>query len=246
LNAGSLVAFHGFTGHADAFSCLGLDQQFARPFVPTLLGHGPRPEVLAPTFEAEVERLATQIERLPAPRVLLGYSQGARLALGVLTQAPELIERALLIAPQPGLATDQERRQRRSQEDAWIAELEDRGVEAFVAAFCQLSLFGPARDPAKLRQEEPFRWDHTAPGLTNALLVLGTSSMPNLWPKLALVRCPLELWVGELDHKYTAVAEAMRRELRQARLLTFPGAHHNPLSDCTPLARAKFEAWAAA
>jgi len=246
LNSGSLVAFHGFTGHADAFSCLELDRHFERSFVPTLLGHGPRPEVLAPTFEAEVERLVAEIERLPAPRVLLGYSQGARLALGVLTQAPELIERALLIAPQPGLKTDQERRQRRSQEDAWIAELEDRGAPAFVTAFRQLPLFGPAPAPAELRQKEPFRFDHTALGLANALLVLGTSSMPNLWPKLYLVQCPLELWVGELDRKYTAVAAAMTGELCQARLLTFPGAHHNPLSDCTALARAEFEAWAAA
>jgi 2-succinyl-6-hydroxy-2,4-cyclohexadiene-1-carboxylate synthase len=246
LSAESLIAFHGFTGHAHAFACLELGQWFERPLVPTLLGHGPRPQVLAPTFEAEVERLLAEIERLPAPRRLLGYSQGARLALGVLTAAPDLIDRALLIAPQPGLQTDEERRLRRKQEDAWIAELEDRGVAAFVDAFCQLPLFGPARDPRELRQKEPFRWDHTALGLTSALLVLGTSAMPNLWPKLALVRCPLELWVGELDHKYSALAEAMTRDVPQARLVTFPGAHHNPVSDCPALARTRFEAWAQA
>ena len=246
MRAGSLVALHGFTGHPDAFSGLGLERLVERPFVPLALGHGPRPEVPSPTFSAEVERLADEISALPAPRRLLGYSQGARLGLGLLTHAPSLFERAALIGAQPGLTSLSERRVRRELEDGWIAELEAEGVSAFVDAWCKLPLFGPALDPRGLRQEQPFRWDHRKEGLIAALLVLGTSQMPNLWPRLDRVACPVELWPGALDEKFVHIAAAMAHHLPRASVVPVPGAHHNPITDSVAQVRVRLEAWLAA
>lgn len=238
---GSLLALHGFLGHPDAFAELALTEHFERVEVPTMLGHGPAPHPPAPDFAAEVGRLLDLAETLPTPRRLLGYSQGARVALGLLAEHSQLFHSALLVAPQPGYQTPEERLARRAVEDRWIAELEDEGVDAFVDRFSQLPLFGPPRQND--RSERPDRYRHTADGLVTALLVLGASQMPNLWPSLPGIRCPVELWVGALDGKFEAIAEDMRSSLPQARLVRFPAAHHNPILDAPDAAREALSAW---
>lgn len=245
MNAGSVLALHGFLGHPVAFAGLALGRLAPQVHVPLLLGHGPAPAPPAPSFEREVERLLAEAEDLPAPRRLLGYSQGARLGLALLARRPELFERALLIGAQPGLRSLEERTARRQLEDSWIAELEDVGVSIFVDRWSTSPLFGPARDPATLREGEPHRWDHTTSGLVSALLTLGTSQMPNLWPALASVHCKVELWTGALDTKFLQIATEMARELPRATTRTFEGSYHNPLTDSPHLARERLEAWLA-
>jgi len=239
LKSGSLVALHGFLGHPDAFGSLALGALAPHVHSPVLLGHGPHPAAPAPTFEAEVERLRQDIEALPRPRRLLAYSQGARVGLGLLARCPDLFDAAVLIGVQPGCASPGERSARRQLEDSWIARLEDQGAAAFVDWWCQLPLFGPARTPEAVRESEPHRYHHTSAGLVSALLVLGTSQMPNLWPVLPTIRCPVELWVGALDAKFTGIAELMAKDLAQARVQRFAGAHHNPLLDCPAEVRAQ-------
>lgn len=241
MSQGSLLALHGFLGHPDAFQSLELAGRVEHLAVPLLLGHGPNPAPPAPSFDAEVERLLALVRGLPAPRRLLAYSQGARLALGLLAAEPALFQAALLVAPQPGYASADERLARRAVEDRWLAELERDGVAAFVDRFSQLPLFGPPRPDD--RSARPYRYQHTAEGLMAALLVLGTSQMPNLWPSLPQVQCPVELWAGALDAKFVAIAGQMSRLLPRSRVELFAGAHHNPLLDAPRLAREKLWTW---
>jgi len=241
LNAGSVLALHGFLGHPRAYSGIGLESGGAQVLAPLLVGHGPAPEVPSATFAAEVERLLQLASALPAPRRLLGYSQGARVGLGLLARNHELFSSAILVGVQPGYASREERALRRQVEDQWIAEIEDRGVDDFIRRFGQLPLFGPARTEA--RSERPYRWEHTASGLVSALLVLGTSQMQSLWPKLPEITCPVELWVGAEDAKFRAIAEEMRSELPRATVVTFDGAHHNPLTDAPAATRERLSAW---
>lgn len=241
---GSLVALHGFLGHPDCFLGFQLDRRVEYVAVPRMLGHGPEPLPSAPDFASEVERLLAIAEALPAPRRILGYSQGARLALGLLAVRPELFHSALLVAPQPGYATTEERLARRAVEDRWIAEIEDEGVTRFVDRFSQLPLFGPPR--ASDKTERPHRYQHTEDGLIAALLALGTSQMPNLWPSLAAIRCPVELWVGACDAKFEAIASEMAHVLPDARLVRFPAAHHNPILDAPEATQERFSTWLAA
>jgi 2-succinyl-6-hydroxy-2,4-cyclohexadiene-1-carboxylate synthase len=244
LIPGSLLALHGFLGHPDCFAGLQFDRQLEHVAVPPMLGHGPTSLPLGPDFTSEVQRLLAICEALPAPRRILGYSQGARVALGLLAARPDLFHSALLVAPQPGYVTSEERLARRAVEDRWIAEIEDDGVAVFVDRFSQLPLFGPPR-PDDLHSR-PHRYQHTADGLVAALLALGTSQMPNLWPSLPAIVCPVELWVGACDAKFDAIACEMARLLPDAHLVRFPAAHHNPILDAPEAAKERFSTWLAA
>jgi 2-succinyl-6-hydroxy-2,4-cyclohexadiene-1-carboxylate synthase len=237
-----LVALHGFLGHPAAFSSLALEQLVEHVYCPLLMGHGPEPPAPAATFEAELERLRREIEALPRPRRLLGYSQGGRLGLGLLSAQPTLFDQAVLIGVQPGCRSAQERKARRLLEDSWIARLEDEGVAAFAAWWSDLPLFGPPLGPDAQRAQHPYRWHHTTAGLVSALLVLGTSQMPNLWPELPAIECEVELWVGDLDTKFCEIAEEMCSTLPRARLHRFEAAHHNPIRDCPGRVAARLQA----
>jgi len=243
LSPGSVLSLHGFLGHAEALSSLELDRLVEASACPLLLGHGRQPEPPSPSFDAEVERLLALAETLPHPRRLLGYSQGARLGLGLLLRRPGLFQQALLVAAQPGCATAAERHERRALEDVWIAEIEDHGARAFIDRFSALSLFGPPRPAAELLQRQPWRWEHTQAGLVSALLVLGTSQMPNFWPALSTIDCPVELWVGSLDEKFCRIAQQMRDLMPAASVRTFEGSYHNPIMDAPNAARAAVQAW---
>ena len=124
----SVVCIHGFTGSPASFD--GLARALARRGAarlcrPTLLGHGPqqptvglerggpcqaaRPEPVhgrvADRFEAEVDRIAALVVREGfAGSHLLGYSLGARVALGLLARHACLFEGATLIGVHPGLS----------------------------------------------------------------------------------------------------------------------------------------------
>ena len=53
------------------------------------------------------------------------------------------------------------------------------------------------------------RKEHTASGLAQSLRHFGQGSIPDLWPKLETLQCPVLLITGDKDHKYTTIAEKM-------------------------------------
>ncbi|RLB41429.1 MAG: hypothetical protein DRH23_17845, partial [Deltaproteobacteria bacterium] len=74
------------------------------PLTPSLAGHGLDWQSRAvQSFDDEVARLAALASSLQSPRLLCGYSLGARLALGLLVRQPCLFDAALLIGLHPGL-----------------------------------------------------------------------------------------------------------------------------------------------
>lgn len=242
VREGTLALLHGFLGGPASFRVLDTESLGLGVYAPWLAGHGPAPRP-ARDFEAELEFLAEELAQKPAPRFLLGYSQGARLALGLLASRPELFERCALIGVQPGLRTAPERATRRQQEDAWIALLEDEGIEAFEAMWRALPLFGPAKAPEVERELREVRIGHRPAGLVGALLALGTAAMPSYWDALSEIHAPVELWVGERDEKFLLLAREMQTLLPRARVVSFPAAYHNPLLDAPDHARAALRSW---
>ena len=219
-------ALHGFAGTPETWLAF-----VPEAVAPLLTGHGKQPDFSSRSFEEEVARLAREARAVGTPLHLLGYSQGARLALGLLLEAPECFVDAVLVGVNPGLETDTAREERLAWEDGFIQLLHQHGLDAFVDAWENLPLFQSQKrlsEPMRERTRRARR-SHTAEGLAHAFGVLGLGRMPSYWPRLAEIRVPVTLVVGELDTKFRALAERMCATMPQARLVSVPDVGHNPL-----------------
>lgn len=252
MRATPLVLLHGFTGAPASYDAtLRHLRTYHRDRVvaPSLVGHGPRwtrPTVdpnVGTCFEAEVEALFRTLVAAglsaQVPATLVGYSLGARLALGLLLSHPDHFGRAVLIGVNPGLATVEARNARRAEDFARAERLEREGLDAFLVDWQSLPLFETqlALPGSVLQAQAESRRMHTAAGLAYSLRRAGLAEMPDYTPRLASLTSPVHLVVGELDHKFRQLADHMYPLLPRAELAVIPGVGHNvPLEAPSALA----------
>jgi len=221
------LLLHGFTGSRASFDHLA-------PLVGDLLtaecvdlpGHGAA-EVEVSGFDEVIELLAA---RLDGRTTLIGYSQGARLALGLAVRHPEKVERLVLESGSPGLHRRHDRVLRRRADDALASLLESDGVDSFIAVWEQHPLFSGIRAlPGQVQEQlRERRGAHRAAGLALALRAMGQGAQPDFWPALATLRVPTLLLTGAADTKYTRLARRMSVELPLAWRVALQGVGHAP------------------
>ncbi len=230
-----LLLLHGFTGNRASFDHLRpLLGHAVRAIAVDLPGHGesPLPERQGREgFLETVDALARLVERLKlGPVDVLGYSQGARVALALGSRAPERVRRLILESGSPGLHRRMERRARRISDGELAAFIRRKGVDAFVDRWEALPLFdGLRRLPLELQQ--PLRARRracTVEGLCGALECLGTGAQPDYWPVLHRLRRPTLLLTGALDTKFTRIARRMGGELPVVWGHALAGCGHAP------------------
>jgi len=231
----TLLLLHGFTGAPESWSEVESGLAGVSVLAPALLGHdgtlGP-PETLR--FEDEVDRLASTVAAAGCDRVhVVGYSLGGRLALGLLARHPRRLSAATLISAHPGLEHPEQRAERREADERWAGMLESEGVDAFVSAWEDQSLFATQRrlPPALLEAQRHRRLGHNPRGLARSLRVLGLGSMPCLRDALGGIELPVRLVAGERDAKFSTLAGEMARALPRGVESIVPGAGHNLLME---------------
>jgi 2-succinyl-6-hydroxy-2,4-cyclohexadiene-1-carboxylate synthase len=159
----------------------------------------------------------------------VGYSLGARLALGLLVRHPDLFTSATLIGVNPGLVDPDARAARAARDEEWARLLETEGLDSFVAAWEALPLFSTqGRLPERvLKRQRRIREGHDPAGLARSLRVVGLGAMPDYGPELDRLELPIRLVVGERDTKFRALAGAMAERLPRSRTIVVPDAGHN-------------------
>jgi 2-succinyl-6-hydroxy-2,4-cyclohexadiene-1-carboxylate synthase len=223
----SAVFLHGFTGNADAFS--HLEPALGDLFTATAFNLPGHADSECPTvtgikgWQEIVESLSSLV---PRNAVLVGYSQGARLALAVALKLQTHLARLVLESVSPGIRQRQKRNQRRKSDEVLASLIQSQGVERFVDSWEQLPIFGGIRkldseSQASLRQR---RVAHASQGLRSALESMGQGVQPNMWPHLFSLRVPTLLVTGSLDQKYNRYARQMGHEI--------PSSWHAPVPDC--------------
>ncbi|MBX7115990.1 MAG: 2-succinyl-6-hydroxy-2,4-cyclohexadiene-1-carboxylate synthase [Myxococcaceae bacterium] len=230
-----VLLLHGFLGSAQSWE--HLRPQWSADLAVTavdLPGHGQAPLPTAAGTEGFLETIDALAAQIDVPTVVVGYSQGARLALALAARHPRQIAKLVLESGSAGLHRRQERQARREQDEAWARNLEVNGVQSFVNAWEQLPLFSgiralPAAVQAQLRER---RLAHDAHGLAGALRCLGTGVQPDVWPRLPGLRVPTLLVTGEQDVKYTALAQRMAVQLPSAWKVSMPKVGHAPHLEC--------------
>lgn len=159
------------------------------------------------------------------PAVYLGYSMGARMALHVATEAPDVVQALVLVGGTPGIEDDAERALRRAADRALAQRIRDDGVDAFVERWLAMPMFAGLPPEARFDDE---RRRNTAEGLAASLELAGTGSQRPLWGELATIAVPVLVVAGADDHRYAAIAERTAATAgANARAALVAGAGHS-------------------
>ena len=224
-----LLLLHGFAGSRSSWDALAPElAKFSTVVAVDLPGHASAP---LPSNRGEegffevVDALAACTE---GPMDVLGYSQGARLALALALRHPKRVCRLVLESGTAGLSSEEWRLKRRAEDEANASLLEEGGVASFMDAWKKRPLFATQeRLPLEKKQAlEERRKAHSASGLAGALRCMGLGVQPNFWPLLCGLRVPTLLISGEEDIKFTSLAQQMACALPFAYHAAIPGSGH--------------------
>jgi 2-succinyl-6-hydroxy-2,4-cyclohexadiene-1-carboxylate synthase len=230
-----LVLLHGFTGNRTAFDHLRPWLSSAvRAVAVDLPGHGETPlpkQKGREGFIETVEALVDVVDKLGVASVdLLGYSMGARIALGAALHRPERFGRLILESGSPGLRRRMERAERRESDGRLVSLIRQQGVGAFLERWGAQPMFESLQrlPPDQLEALRARRKSCTADGLVGGLECLGLGFQPSYWQELHRQRLPTLLLTGELDAKFTEIARKMATELPVVWSRAFPDCGHAP------------------
>jgi 2-succinyl-6-hydroxy-2,4-cyclohexadiene-1-carboxylate synthase len=216
-----IVLLHGFGGDRTSWDEVCVHWQPDQPVVALdLPGHGRGPLVRR-GWQANLEAVRDEVggERLRGATVV-GYSLGARVALGLVARA--LARRAVLVSVNPGI-DDGERRARRAADAQWTALLRDRGdgggdggddsvaISRWAERWTAQPLFASqARLDERARaRRRAVRLAQAPEQLARSLEEMGLAEMPDYRGALPALAAQLELVVGQGDAKFAALAAQM-------------------------------------
>jgi 2-succinyl-6-hydroxy-2,4-cyclohexadiene-1-carboxylate synthase len=227
------MLLHGFTGSATSWDAVLAHARLKpEPVRPALFGHGPRWQSLrVDSFEDEVSRLCALAASMRAPRLLAGYSLGARVALGMLVANPGLFQAGVLVGVHPGLRDEGTRATRRKVDLERAAFLRTQGLHSFVASWEDEAIFASQRDlPDAVRERQrQIRLGHDAEGLARALDVLGLAAMPSYEHAITELSVPVTLMAGARDRKFVNLMHDLANRSSCVDATVIDGAGHNLL-----------------
>ena len=185
---------------------------------------------VGPNWNATVEQLAHMINPpgQPPAGLVIGYSLGARLTLGLI--AAGHVEQAVLVSVNPGLQLDAERAARRIVDAEWATLLLTQGIAVFARAWQAQALFdSQQRVSAELRSARATqRLRHDPTQLADALRCLGLAAMPDYRAVIAAHQHRIHLVVGALDSKFVAIAQQLTSAHPDIACTEIPGCGHDP------------------
>jgi 2-succinyl-6-hydroxy-2,4-cyclohexadiene-1-carboxylate synthase len=192
-----LTFIHGFMGHPSDWD----DVRAALPeFETSALEVRP-----ALDWQSTVAQLADQILE---PSVVIGYSMGARLALGIALEHDQKCAGLGLVSGNPGLETKEAREQRwaSDQQIAFqLQRLDEESVSTFLSQWYKADVF--ATVPAEIRQAEIARKrERFSTDWAKVLQACSVARQPDYWPRLQQLSIPTNFIAGELDEKYRSIA----------------------------------------
>ena len=153
---------------------------------------------------------------------------GGRLALYLAKYFANRFRSLILESASPGLATVQEREERRQRDNALADKIEANGIEWFVDFWEGLSLWESQKSLSLdiLSSQRTQRLQNDPQGLANSLRGMGTGVQPSIWDTLPQITLPTQLIVGEYDSKFIGINQEMVQLIPLAEMVTISGAGH--------------------
>lgn len=233
----SVVLLHGFSGTRRAWDGVAtrLDPERYLPLALDLPGHGEyATDELPVTFAGCVAHV---LAHSPERFALCGYSMGGRVALHVALAAPERVERLVLVSSTAGIEGDAERARRRNRDQRLAEELDSVPFGDFIERWRTQPLFaGDPPEVGALAREDQRR--NRPEALARVLRGIGSGEMEPLWDRLAELKMPVTVLVGDRDAKFHSLGRRMAELLPDAVLVVLPGGHGLPLENPAAVASA--------
>jgi 2-succinyl-6-hydroxy-2,4-cyclohexadiene-1-carboxylate synthase len=165
---------------------------------------------------------------------LIGYSQGARLALLAAIEDPGEVSSLVLISGTAGIASKDERRARIEQDHVLAERIDAIGLDSFIDSWTTAGITSIGHLSDEFREwDKGVRSENSATGLSAALRGYGQGAQPSVWAELGQISVPVLLVVGARDERYRSINTEMARLIDGAELVIIDGAGHNPLADRT-------------
>jgi 2-succinyl-6-hydroxy-2,4-cyclohexadiene-1-carboxylate synthase len=173
--------------------------------------------------------------------VYIGYSMGARMAIHVALNHPDVVESLVLIGGTPGISDPGERAARQAQDHKLADHIRSIGVDAFLVEWLAQPLFAGLPDWARFDDE---RRRNTPEGLATSLELCGTGSQTSLWPRLQELSMPVLLVAGTQDSRYADIAHRMAPAIGpNASVALIPDAGHTAHLENPDAFLAAFRTW---
>ncbi len=192
----TLAFIHGFLGRAADWDRV-VSQQF-RKVAWDLFARGQENQRWDLPLLAERVNGDASVES--APRVLIGYSLGGRIALHALLDRPQAWSGAVIISAHPGLSNPSEKIERIQSDEAWARRFETENWEALMASWNAQGVF------ARGDRLERFEEDFSRVSLAGALRGCSLGLQRDLRQELKKLDLPILWMVGEKDQKYLGLA----------------------------------------
>lgn len=229
----AIVFLHGFSGSTQTWSevTFNLQNQFHVVCI-DLIGHG---NTTAPAdykryrMEEQTADLESIFEQLNLKSfTLVGYSMGGRVALAYTSDYPKRVSSLILESASPGLASLEDRSNRKKSDEKLAAKIVNEGIESFVTFWEDIPLFDSQKRLSQERRSKvrDERMNQQESGLANSLLGIGTGSQPSYWGKLQTITIPVLLITGGFDKKFIRISQEMKQFIPKVQELTVNDAGH--------------------
>ena len=223
-----LFALHGFTHTGEQYQRLA-DALGREVLAPDLPGHGA--SVAESTqIEDVVASLASSIDAVGDEVPVLGYSQGARLALLLATLTPSITGPLIIVSGTAGIEDLEDRSDRKDWDRSTADTIIEIGIERFVDDWTSNGFTSTEGVPESLRKSDrEQRLANTAEGLASALTGYGTGTMPSVWHLLDTITVPTLILTGSEDATYTEFGARMATSIgTNATHQIVGGGRHDP------------------
>ena len=143
--------------------------------------------------------------------ILVGYSMGARLALGMALEYPDRFDGLVFISGNPGLESQAARDQRRDSDEQVARRIEEGHLDSFLEQWYRAEVFTGL--PEELRRAEIKRkLSRDSNDWPAILRTHSVSQQPNYWPILGQLSIPTIAVAGERDEKYRQIMKRIESE----------------------------------
>lgn len=168
-------------------------------------------EVIRPSIRPAADwrtGLAQLKDEIPDDSVLIGYSMGARLALGLTLDDPSRYLGLLFCSGNPGIEDDQQRVNRYAADCRIADRIASEDRTEFLEHWYSSSVF-QTLSPEVRDQEIRRKLAREGDDWSSALRCYSVAEQPNYWPKLSEIAIPCLAVGGLLDKKYAKVVARM-------------------------------------